>query len=352
MNGGSELVAKIVDLRSDTVTKPTLEMREAMAKAQVGDDVYGEDPTVNRLEALAAELMGKESALFVPTGTMGNQVSIMAWTSRGDEIILESDAHIYMYEAGGPAILSQVQVKPVKGNKGIMDPKHVKAAIRGVNIHFPRTSLICMENTHNRSGGCVLPLNNMEEIYCLAKGENIAVHLDGARIFNAALSLGVEARQIAAYADSVQFCLSKALCAPVGSMVAGPKAFVERARKARKIFGGGMRQAGILAAAGIIALEKMIDRLAEDHEKAQKLARGVTDIPGLGVDMSTVQTNMVMVETQGIGMDEFEFANFMKSFGVLFNPSLPNKVRMVTHNDLSFDDIDLALNRMKKALTR
>ncbi len=341
---------KIIDLRSDTVTLPTDEMRQAMAKAKVGDDVYGEDPTINRLEALGADLLGKEAALFVPTGTMGNQVAIMAWTSRGDEIILESDAHIYMYEAAGPAILSQVQIKPISGKNGVMDPDEVEAAIRNVNIHFPNTTLICLENTHNRSGGCVIPLDNMQSVYEIAKARDISVHLDGARIFNAATALGVDVKQIAQYADSIQFCLSKGLCAPAGSLVVGSKAFIDRARKSRKILGGGMRQAGILAAAGIIGLEKMTQRLSEDHEKAQVLANGLAEIPGLGIDMSTVQTNMVMVNTQGIGMDEFEFAGFMKAHGVLFNASLPNIVRMVTHNDVCFDDIHEAIGRIKTAL--
>ncbi len=341
---------KIIDLRSDTVTKPTSQMREAMARAEVGDDVYGEDPTINRLEALGAEITGKEAAVFVPTGTMGNQVSIMAWTNRGDEIILESSAHIYMYEVGGPAVLSQVQIRPVSGHHGAMDPREVRDAVRSANIHFPRTTLICMENTHNRSGGCVLPLDNMKEIFNLAKEQGISVHLDGARVFNAATSLGVDVKEVTRYTDSVQFCLSKGLCAPVGSLVAGPKSFVDRARKCRKLLGGGMRQAGVLAAAGIIALEKMVSRLSEDHANAKKLALGLAQIPGLDIDMSTVQSNMVAVGTKGTGMDEVAFSAFMKERGVLFNASLPYKVRMVTHHDVSSEDIDEAINRTKDAL--
>lgn len=341
---------KVIDLRSDTVTKPTPEMREAMARAEVGDDVYGEDPTVNRLEALGAEMTGKEAAVFVPTGTMGNQVSIMAWTQRGDEIIVESNAHIFMFEAGGPAVLSGVQIRTVPGFRGAMDPEDVEAAIRPKDLHCPRTSLICLENTHNRSGGCVIPLDNMKAIYELAKQHGINVHLDGARVFNAATALGVDVKQITRYADSVQFCLSKGLCAPVGSLVAGPKEFVDRARKARKILGGGMRQAGVLAAAGIVALEKMTKRLGEDHEKARKLAQGLAAIPGLEIDMDTVQTNMVMVGTKGAGIDAAEFAALMKRHGVLFNWSTRYKVRMVTHNDVGFDDIDEAIRRVKEAL--
>jgi threonine aldolase len=342
---------KTIDLRSDTVTQPTPEMREAMARAEVGDDVYGEDPTINRLEALGAEMVGKDAAVFVPTGTMGNQVSIMARANRGDEIIVESNAHIFMYEAGGPAVLSGVQIRTVPGTRGAMDPEDVKAAIREDDIHCPRTALICMENTHNRSGGCVLPLENMRAIYELAKAQGIAVHLDGARVFNAAAALGVDVKQITKFADSVQFCLSKGLCAPVGSLVAGPKDFIERARRARKVLGGGMRQAGILAAAGIVALEKMTKRLAEDHEKAKRLAQGLASVPGLDIDMSTVQTNMVLVGTKGAGMDASGFAALMERRGVLFNPSTKYKVRMVTHNDVGFDDIDEAIRRVKEALS-
>ena len=227
----------------------------------------------------------------------------------------------------------------------------MKAAIREDDIHCPRTALICMENTHNRSGGCVLPLENMRAIYELAKAQGIAVHLDGARVFNAAAALGVDVKQITKFADSVQFCLSKGLCAPVGSLVAGPKDFIERARRARKVRGGGMRQAGILAAAGIVALEKMTKRLAEDHEKAKRLAQGLASVPGLDIDMSTVQTNMVLVGTKGAGMDASGFAALMERRGVLFNPSTKYKVRMVTHNDVGFDDIDEAIRRVKEALS-
>ncbi|QUL98079.1 MAG: low-specificity L-threonine aldolase [Candidatus Fermentithermobacillus carboniphilus] len=341
---------RVIDLRSDTVTKPTPEMREAMARAEVGDDVYGEDPTVNRLEALGAEMVGKEAAVFVPSGTMGNQISVMSWTERGDEIILESQSHIYMYEVGATAVLSQVQVRPIPGHYGAMDPEEVALAIRKPNIHFPRTRLICLENTHNRSGGCVVPLDNMKRIYEIAKEKGVFVHLDGARVFNAAVALGVDVKEITKYADSVQFCLSKGLCAPVGSLVAGPRTFVDRARKYRKMLGGGMRQAGILAAAGIIALEKMTKRLHEDHANAKRLAEGLSRIPGLGIDMASVQTNMVAVSTRGLGMDGPEFVALMKPHGVLFNADLPYRVRMVTHNDVTAEDIDEAIRRIAFAV--
>jgi len=343
---------KIIDLRSDTVTKPTPQMREAMAKAKVGDDVYGEDPTINRLEALGARMVGKEAAVFVPSGTMGNQAAIMAWTQRGDEIILESQSHIYMYEAGGPAVLSGVQTRGIAGHYGAMDPEEVRLAIRKPNIHFPRTGLICLENTHNRSGGCVLPIDNMKAIYEIAKENDVFVHLDGARVFNAAVALGVDVKQITKYADSVQFCLSKGLCAPVGSLIAGSKSFIEKARKCRKILGGGMRQAGILAAAGIVALETMVARLAEDHANAKRLAEGLSKIEGLEIDMDSVQTNMVLVGTKNLGMEASEFAALMKSYGVLFNATFPYKVRLVTHHDVTTEDIDEAIRRISEAVSK
>ncbi|MGI6667059.1 MAG: low-specificity L-threonine aldolase [Bacillota bacterium] len=341
---------KIIDFRSDTVTRPTQEMREAMYRAEVGDDVYGDDPTVNKLEEIAALKVGKEAAVFVPTGTMGNQTAVMAWTSRGDEIILEEQAHIYMYEVGGPAVLSGVQMRTIRGRLGAMDPAEVKAAIRAKNIHFPRTSLVCIENTHNRSGGCIVPLENMKAIYEVAHDGGANVHLDGARVFNAAIGLGVDVKEITRYADSVQFCLSKGLCSPIGSIVAGPKDFIERVRKCRKLLGGGMRQAGIVAAAGIISLTKMVDRLAEDHANAKLLAEGLNRIPGLKVDMETVQTNMVAVHTRELGMDGPVFQQLMRSRGVWFNADLPYRVRMVTHNDVTRADVEEALVRITEAV--
>jgi len=340
---------RIVDLRSDTVTKPTQEMREAMYRAEVGDDVYGDDPTVNRLEEIAAAKVGKEAAVWVPTGTMGNQSAIMAWTNRGDEIILEELSHIYVYEVGGPAVLSGVMTKTVRGHLGAMDPDDVKAAIRPPNIHFPRTTLVCMEQTHNRAGGCILPLDNMKAVYEVAHQGGCNVHLDGARVFNAAVGLGVDVQEITKWCDSVQFCLSKGLCAPMGSLVAGPKDYIAKVRKYRKLLGGGTRQVGIVAAAGIIALEKMVDRLAEDHANAKRLAEGINKIPGLHVDMEVVQTNMVPVHTRELGMDGPDFAKLMRKYGVWFNADLPFRVRLVTHHDVSAGDIDEALDRFATA---
>lgn len=329
-------------MRSDTVTRPTPEMREAMFRAEVGDDVYGEDPTVNRLEELGASMVGKEAAVFVPSGTMGNQVSIMSHTQRGDEIIMEEMAHIFTYEVGAPAVLAGVQIRTIRGTYGVMDPEEVERAIRKPNIHFPRTSLICLENTHNRSGGCVIPIENMKAIYEIAGRYGVRVHLDGARVFNAAVALGVDVKEITRYCDSVQFCLSKGLSAPVGSLVAGSRDFVERARKARKMLGGGMRQAGILAAAGIVALTKMVGRLKEDHDNARFLAEKLVGVPGLFIDMKTVQTNMVVVGTRELGVDGPEFVAALRRRGVLCNADLPYRVRLVTHREVSRADVEEA----------
>jgi threonine aldolase len=249
----------VVDLRSDTVTKPTPEMRRAMAEAEVGDDVFGEDPTVNRLEAVAAERLGKEAGLFVLSGTMGNQVSLMAQTARGDEIILDENSHIFNYEVGALAVLSGLQPRTLRGQHGILDPEEIRQAIRPPNIHYPEDTLICVENTHNRGGGVVYPLETLRRIRRIATENGLTVHMDGARMFNASVATAIPPRELAAQADSVTFCLSKGLGAPVGSLVVGTRAFIDRARRARKMFGGGTRQSGILAAAGLVALELMVD---------------------------------------------------------------------------------------------
>lgn len=333
----------MIDLRSDTVTKPTPEMRKAMAEAEVGDDVYGEDPTVNRLEQLAAEMFGKEAALFVASGTMGNQVSIMAHTQRGDEVILEADSHIFWYEVGAMSVLSNVMPHPIKGKNGAMDPDDVRKAIRPKDIHFPRTSLITIENTHNRSGGRVVPLENFKAIYQIAKEHGISVHVDGARIFNASTASNVPVKEYAKYADSLMFCLSKGLCAPVGSIVVGSRQFIEKARKVRKILGGGMRQAGVLAAAGIIALTKMVDRLKKDHENAKFLATKLREI-GYSVNVEDVETNMVILKTDNLKVNAHQFLSAMREKGVLAVAFSDTSIRLVTHNDVSREDIEKALN--------
>jgi len=332
------------------VTLPTDAMRRAMAEAEVGDDVYGEDPTVRRLEELGAEMVGKEAALFVPTGTMGNQVAVMTHTRRGEEVILEADSHIFFYEVGGLAALSGVQARTVPGRRGAMDPGQVEAAVREDNIHFPRTALVCLENTHNRSGGTVVPLENMAAVADVARRHGAAVHLDGARIFNAATALGVPPSKVAAPADSVMFALSKGLAAPVGSLVAGRREWVERARKNRKLLGGGMRQVGVLAAAGIVALTSMVGRLAEDHANARRLGEGIASIPGLAVDLETVQTNMVSFEVNKPGLTALELVARMGEQGVKANATGSSRIRLVTHKDVSAADVDETLRVLRRLL--
>jgi threonine aldolase len=336
-------VKKIIDLRSDTVTVPTPEMRKAMATAEVGDDVYRDDPTVIRLEELAAEKLGKEAGLFVPSGTMGNLVSILAYTRPGDEIILEQDAHIFTSEVGGCAALGGVMVRTVPGVKGTMEPDVLEKNIRTANIHHPNTVLICMENTHNRAGGAVVPPEKIAPVREVADKHGLAMHLDGARIFNASVALGVSPVEIARYFDSVQFCISKGLAAPVGSLVVGSKSWIEKARRWRKMVGGGMRQAGIIAAAGVVALETMIDRLVEDHENAQFLAKKLVDIPGVQVEPAEVETNMVRMDVTPSGMTAAQFVDKLGNKGLLANATEPYVIRLVTHKDISRADLEKAL---------
>ena len=341
---------EVIDLRSDTVTKPTEEMRQAMYRAEVGDDVYRDDPTVNRLEELVAREMGKEAALFVASGTMANQVAVMTHTKRGDEIILGEKSHIYVNEVGGIAYLAGVQAALVAEIEGVMDARKVEQKIRSENIHYPKTSLICVENTHNMAGGRVVPLAAMKDIYDVGKRHGIPVHLDGARIYNAATYLGVEARKIAKYCDSVNVCLSKGLCAPVGSVLAGSREFVERARKFRKMLGGGMRQAGILAAAGIIAIEKMSKRLKEDHDNALLLAKGLNSLEGVSVDVDKVQTNLIMVDFSGTGLNGIQVAERLKQNGVLINGSISPVVRFAVHYYITRDDVKRTIEVVDKII--
>ncbi|MDI6600731.1 MAG: low-specificity L-threonine aldolase [Thermoanaerobacteraceae bacterium] len=338
---------RYIDIRSDTVTQPTQAMREAMYSAEVGDDVYGEDPTVNRLEEMAAEIMGKEAAIFVTSGTQGNQTAVLTHTNRGDEIILEETAHIFTHEVAGTAFLSGVQVKSIKGHNGMMEVGDIEKAIRPENIHYPKTALICLENTHNRAGGTVTPLERMKNIYEMAHRHGIPIHLDGARIFNAAIYLGVPAREIAQYADSVQFCLSKGLCAPVGSLLVGTKDFIKRARKYRKMLGGGLRQSGFLAAAGIVALTEMVDRLAEDHENARILADGLANIKGININMETVQTNIIVFSIEGLGINGDRFVSMLYDRGIKANGSPDYGMRFVTHKDVQREDVYTVLKAVQ-----
>ncbi|OGB94351.1 MAG: threonine aldolase [candidate division NC10 bacterium RBG_16_65_8] len=341
----------MVDLRSDTVTKPTPEMRRAMADAEVGDDVFMEDPTVARLEALAAERLGKEAALFVTSGTQGNQVSLMAHTQRGDEIILDENCHIFNYEVAALAVLSAVQARALPGRHGILDPEQVREAIRPPNIHHPRNSLICLETTHNRGGGSIYPIQTLREIRRIAREQGLAVHLDGARLFNACVASGTPVSDAAAQADSVTFCLSKGLGAPVGSVVAGSRVFVDKARRARKMLGGGMRQAGVIAAAGIVALETMVDRLREDHENARMLAKGLAKLPGIEIDLGLVQTNIVIFGVERKDVDAPGLVLKLAGQGVKCFSVGPNRIRMVTHKDVDRAGIEQALEVLRTILT-
>ncbi len=341
---------RVVDLRSDTVTKPTPEMRRAMAEAEVGDDVFGEDPTVARLEAMAAERLGKEAGLFVASGTMGNQVSLMAHTQRGDEIILDENSHIFNYEVAALAVLSAVQPRTLCGRHGILDPEEVRKAIRSPNIHYPKDTLICVENTHNRGGGTVYPLETLKAIRRIATENGLAVHLDGARLFNACVATGTPAREVAAQADSATFCLSKGLGAPVGSVVTGTRAFIDQARRARKMLGGGMRQVGILAAAGIVALESMVDRLREDHENARVLAEGLSALPGIHIDLGLVQTNIVIFSVQRTDLDAFGLILKLGEEGIKALAVSQDRIRMVTHKDVDRAGILRTLEVLGKVL--
>lgn len=339
---------RYIDLRSDTVTQPTDEMREAMAKAVVGDDVYGDDPTIKLLEEKAAEAVGKEAALFVPSGTMGNQLAVMTHTKRGDEIIAGEHCHIVQHEVGAAAVLSGVQLRTIRGQNDMMDPAAVERAIREDDIHCPETSLVCMENA--LANGMVLPLPRMKQIYDVAKKNGLSVHLDGARLFNAATYLNVDAKKITQYTDSVMFCLSKGLCAPVGSMLAGNREFVAKARKNRKLLGGGMRQAGILAAAGLIALEKMTKRLHIDHENARYLAARLLEIPGIKLDPDNVHINMVFFDISDLSISSDALVSGLFAKGIKINGVEDGLMRFVTNNDVSKEDIDYTIQCMKELI--
>lgn len=337
---------KWIDLRSDTVTLPGEEMRAAMANAEVGDDVYGDDPTVNRLEEIAAEVLGKESAIFVPSGTFGNQLSILTHTLRGDEVIIPASNHIIVHEAGASAVIAGVQMRTLDCDDGMPSVERIVKAIRGEDLHYPRTGLICLENAH--SSGRVLPMEYMKEVYSLARERAVPVHLDGARIFNAAVSLGIDAGEIASKADSVMFCLSKGLGAPIGSMLVGTKDFISRARKGRKIMGGAMRQAGIIAAAGIMAIEKMIDRLGEDHENARYLAKKLEEIKGIEIMRDRLDINMVFFKLDQ-GRPEAIVGELYRE-GIKINPPEGDEWRLVTNLDVSRSDLDTFIARFTKAV--
>lgn len=340
---------KWIDLRSDTVTQPTQEMREAMYHAQVGDDVYGDDPTMNELERKAAEMLGKEAALFMASGTMGNAVAVMSHIQRGNEVILSDTAHIVAHEVGGAAVLSQAFIRTLHFKDGLFDAEQIRAAIRDrSNIHYPYTGLICVEEP--LATGKVVPLERLQQVYQMAKEENIPVHMDGARIFNAATALGVDVKEIAACTDSVMFCLSKGLCAPVGSMLVGSKEYIERARRNRKMLGGGMRQCGFLAAAGLIALEVMTKRLQEDHDNAKYMAQRLQKMPGVTLDMNSVEINMVFFKLDAPKEVIDSLPEKMLEAGVKINGIEDGEFRFVTTHDTSREDIDRALDAFEKII--
>ena len=340
----------IINIRSDTQTLPTLDMLEAMRHAPLGDDTYHEDPTVNKLEAMAAERMGKEAALLVISGTMGNLISAMAHASPGDEVIIDPDAHMFYYEAGSLASVAGLMPMPVPSDLGMLDPDAVAAAIRKPNFHYPVPRLLCLENTHNRSGGRVVPPDLHARLCAVAREHGLKVHLDGARIFNAAIAAGVDVKEYTDQVDSVMFCLSKGLSCPLGSMVAGSREFIERADRARKRIGGGMRQAGVIAAAGIVALEAMVDRLAEDHANARVLATGLNRVPGLQVDMTTVETNMVYVDHSPSGLDTATVLSALKTHGIVASGRPPRHFRLVTNRHHDRAVVDEVLRRIERAM--
>lgn len=343
---------KTVDLRSDTLTLPTLAMREAIYNAELGDDVFGEDPTTNRLETMAAERMGKEAALLVASGTMGNLVSIITHCKRGEEVILGEKSHTFLYEAGGMSAVGGIHPHILANQPdGTMHLEDIEAAIRGNNVHFPRTRLICLENTHNRCYGSALTPSYTESVAKLAVGRGLKVHLDGARIFNAAVALGVDVTELTRHADSVSFCLSKGLSSPVGSLVCGSREFIAEARRNRKVLGGGMRQSGIIAAAGITALEQMVDRLEEDHRNAKRLAEGITGIPGLSIELKKVQTNIVYFEMTHDQITAGTLVRQLAERGIKMLQVAPNRIRAVTHYGISTEDIDLALAEINEIMT-
>jgi threonine aldolase len=339
---------RIVDLRSDTITRPTAALRQAMATAEVGDDVFGDDPTVQRLEARVADLLGKEAALFVPSGTMANQLAIRVHTQPGDEVLVEAQAHIYYYEAGAPAALSGVMCRCLNGTRGVFSAADLEAALRPADVHFPPTRLVCLENTHNRGGGKVWPLPQLAEVADAARRHGLCLHLDGARLWNASVASGVAEREYAARFDTVAVCFSKGLGAPVGSALAGPRELIQRARRFRKQFGGGMRQVGILAAGALHALEHHRERLMEDHQHARRLADGLAELPGVELDPATVETNIVRFQVRR--PSAAAVVEGLRAQGIWLLATGPDTLRAVTNLDVSADDLERAIAGFQRVL--
>ncbi len=342
---------RLIDLRSDTVTKPSPAMRRAIADAEVGDDVFGDDPTAIRLEEKVATLFGKEASLFVPSGTMGNQAALKTISEPGWEILCERECHIVNYESAGPAIHSSLLVNMITTERGVFTARQVEELVRPVNIHNPLTKIVAIENTHNRHGGTIFPLEEIHRIRQVADKYGLIMHLDGARIWNAHVATGIPLKDWAEPFDSMSVCLSKGLGAPAGSMIIGSRLFIEKARRTRKLFGGGMRQVGILAAAGLYAVDNNIARLAEDHANARLLAEGLSQLKGFTIDLSRVVTNIVIADTAGSGLPPAAILDKMKTVGVLAVPFGRTRIRMVTHLDVSRDDCLETLERLKKTFS-
>lgn len=344
---------KLIDLRSDTVTQPTEKMRKTMAEAELGDDVYGEDPSVNRLESMAAERLGKEAALFVPSGTMGNLASVLAHCTRGDEVIMGDCAHTFLYEGGGISALGGVHPHTIPNQPdGTLLIENIQHAVREDNVHYPISKLLILENTQNKCGGISISREYMLAASRTAHDAGLAVHLDGARIFNAAVDLNLPVDKLVDMLDSVTFCLSKGLCAPVGSIICGTRGFIEKAHRIRKQLGGGMRQAGVIAAAGIVALDEMVDRLADDHEKAEALAEGLQSVSGIRLDKGSPNTNMVYVKVdQALGINAKRCQESLRKQGILVGVTGPYHFRLVCHYWIRDVDIPIVINAFKQALS-
>lgn len=340
---------RYIDLRSDTVTKPSKPMREAMMMAEVGDDVFGEDPTINKLQEKCAELTGKEKALFVTSGSLGNQLAVKAHTKPGDEIIVEAESHIYNYENAAPSVISGVQIMPIQGKNGVMNVEDIKQYLRDKVYYFPENTLICIENTHNRAGGIIQPVESIREITTFAKEQGIKTHLDGARIFNASVETGITLKEYATYFDSISFCFSKGLGAPVGSILCGESNFISRAHKWRKILGGGMRQAGILAAAALYALEHNVTRLKEDHTKAKLFAQSIASIPAIEINLQNVHTNIVIFRQNKFSKKQF--IEILKERGVLVSSGSFDYLRAVFHLDVSLAEVEESIKVFHSVLS-
>jgi len=343
---------KIIDLRSDTVTRPTPGMLKAMFRAEVGDDVFGDDPTVNRLQERVAELLGKEAGLFLPSGTMANQVAVKCLTEPGEEVILDSESHLFRYEAAASAVISGVQFCALAGNRGVLTAEQIESGFRPDDIHQPRTALVCLENTHNRAGGVIYPLDEIERISKLCRRKKVKLYLDGARLWNASVALGIPPQKYAKFCDALMVCFSKGLGCPAGSVLVGSRGFIQKARRARKMLGGGMRQSGYLAAAGLYALDHHLSRLPQDHKRARRLAQAIAEIPGVSLNLDDVQTNIVVFDISATGMAPEEAARSLSRQGVRLIPFGRTKLRAVTHLDVDDADIEIAARCLQRYFAR